>query len=141
VDEVSRGCWKADYTPKQDGQWILLIEYKGDEAFKRSMEFHPRAEGSHTTVVRPPSRVKVGEPSSFQLQARDRMGNALGFGGEKFECSVSGPPSGVAGFTITDHANGTYVVKFTLKVAGEFEFGIKLRGREVDGSPVVIHGV
>jgi len=136
---VSKGCWKADFTPRQDGEWQIIVEYGKEIAFQKTAVFAGRAEGTHCQVLRPPNRVQVGVPSSFQLQGQDRMGNAVKFGGEKFTCAVAGPPGAtncIGGFTILDEANGFYTVKFTCNVKGKYEFSIKLRDREVNGSPV-----
>ena len=41
---------------------------------------------------------------------------------------------------MNDAKDGNYQVKFTLTVVGEYEFNVTLRGKHVDGSPVLIRG-
>jgi len=72
------------------------------------------------------------------MQARDRMGQVMSVGGEIFKTSVAGPPQGIKEFKVRDEGNGTYTVCFMFVKTGEFEFNITLRGKDVDGSPLVV---
>jgi len=136
VEEVSKGCFNASYTPQQDGEWKVVITYQGQDVVEHKMNITGKSEGSQCIVTKAPKQVKINTPSHFIMQARDRMGAVMATGGEVFKSSVSGPPDGCTNFMVKDLSNGTYEVHFTLTKVGDYDFTINLRGKAVDGSPV-----
>lgn len=140
LNEDSNGCFSASFKPEQDGEWKVKILFQGQEVVDTKMNITGKTEGSQCYIVKPPKSVKVNTPSSFSMQARDKMGQIMTSGGETFKSSVAGPPGGVKDFMVNDAKDGNYQVKFTLTVVGEYEFNVTLRGKHVDGSPVIIRG-
>jgi len=141
ITEVSDGCFTSSFTPQQDGEWKIEILYQGQIVVTNKMVITGRTEGGQCIIQKAPRQVKTNVPSSFIMQARDRMGEVMSSGGEVFKTSVAGPPGGIKDFKVRDEANGTYVVSFTFTKPGEFEFTISLRNKQVDGSPLIIMGV
>jgi len=141
ITEVSDGCFTSSFTPQQDGEWKIEILYQGQIVVTNKMVITGRTEGGQCIIQKAPRQVKTNVPSSFIMQARDRMGEVMSSGGEVFKTSVAGPPGGIKDFKVRDDANGTYVVSFTFTKPGEFEFTISLRNKQVDGSPLIIMGV
>jgi len=66
------------------------------------------------------------------------MGHDLNYGGQKFDCAVSGPPKGVQGLVIRDETDGKYTTRFTLIAPGSYKFFVKLGGVPIVGSPFVV---
>lgn len=141
ITEVSDGCFTATFTPQQDGEWKIEVLYQNQLVVSNKMNITGRTEGSQCIIHKAPKSVKIGVPSQFVMQARDRMGGIMTSGGEVFKTSVAGPPGGIENFKVHDEANGTYTVSFTLLKPGEFEFFVTLRNKPVDGSPLIILGV
>jgi len=140
LSEDSKGCFSAMYKPEQDGEWKITITYQGQDVVVTTMNITGRTEGSQCYITKPPKAVKINTPSLFIMQARDRMGNVMSTGGETFKSSVAGPPGGMKDFRVNDSGDGSYQVKFTLTVVGDYEFTVTLRGKNVDGSPLIIRG-
>lgn len=140
ITEVSTGTFTATYTPQQDGEWKVVITFKGQDVVEHKFNITGATAGSQCVITRAPKTVKINTPSSFQMTARDRMGAVMTTGGEVFKSSVSGVPGGVSDFKVKDLANGTYDVCFTLTKTGDYEFSITLRGKHVDGSPISVRG-
>jgi len=141
LNEVSNGCFTASYTPQQDGEWTVTVLFNGQTVVTNKMVITGKSEGGQCVIQRAPRSVKINTPSTFIMQARDRMGTIVTNGGEIFKTSVSGPPGGIKDFRVMDEANGTYTVYYTFTKTGEYEFTITLRGKHVDGSPLSIKGM
>jgi len=138
LTEDCKGTFSASYKPEQDGEWKIEILYQGQEVVVTKMNITGRTEGNQCYILKPPRTVKINSPSQFVMQGRDRMGQVMTTGGETFKSAVAGPPGGVKDFKVNDSGDGNYQVKFTLTVVGEYEFSVTLRGKHVDGSPLLI---
>jgi len=134
----SQGKYIAEFTPPGPGQWVVSVDYGGQEVCKAAVEFNFGIDAHQTDVVDPPHEVLVGKQNTFTIQARGQGGEPITTGGEKFEVACSGPKGGVSGLVVRDELNGKYVVRFTLNVAGQYKFFITLRGVELKGIPVQI---
>jgi len=134
IKQVSTGSWESTFTPDRDGEWTFELSYSGNKALQKNILFSTKAHAVYVLRGGPTSR--LGMSSSIVLQAKDRIGSDINFGGEAFKCSVDGPKGGVSDFNVTDNRDGTYKVGFKLTVAGNYDFTIKWNDKAIDGSPV-----
>ena len=89
----------------------------------------------------------AGESSSFILEARERGGNRITFGGGRLTVATklfSAPGPGVEQGTVHDRGNGEYVVQFTSTLAGKIAVVVEASGQSrawdvnIEASDVVI---
>jgi len=137
VTEIANGDYQATYTPQQDGEWKCEVCYGETTVAESTMVFTGKTEGNKTVVTKYPRQVRVNENATFTLQARDRMEQALSSGGETFKTSVAGPAT-AGSMNMRDNMDGTYTCSFTLVKPGKYEFSVKLRNKDIDGSPLEI---
>merc|ERR1719329_827951 len=74
----------------------------------------------------------AGESSSFILEARERGGNRITFGGGRLTVATklfSAPGPGVEQGTVHDRGNGEYVVQFTSTLAGKIAVVVEASGQ------------
>ena len=81
----------------------------------------------------------AGVPSSFIITAADAYGNERSTCGDNFQVALSGPARGrsrtrVHGL-VSEQANGTYIVEYTVTIAGLYEIKVSLGDTQVEGSP------
>jgi len=138
VERIGVGHYNATYTPWGAGEFDVVVQY-GDEAIiKKAITFTFGIDPSKTTIVNPPSQLSVGKQATFKIQAKSQMGANINYGGQKFDCAVSGPPKGVQGLVVRDETNGTYTTRFTLITPGTYKFFVKLGNLPINGSPFVV---
>lgn len=89
----------------------------------------------------------VGEQSSFILEARERGGNRIPYGGAALSVSTklaSAPGPGVEFGAVHDRGNGEYLVQFTSTQAGEIAVIVESSGQQrswkvhIEASDVVV---
>jgi len=136
--KVSEGKYNLEFTPPGPGNWVIAVEFGGQEVCKSSIELNYGIDPHHTEVVDVPTDVLVGKLSTFTIQAKGQDAQIINTGGEKFECACSGPKGGISGLKVTDELNGKYTVKFTLMVAGQYKFFISLKGTDIKGVPITV---
>jgi hypothetical protein len=78
----------------------VVITFKGQDVVEHKFNITGATAGGQCVITRAPKQVKINTPSTFQMQARDRMGNVMTTGGETFKSSVSGVPGGVSDFKV-----------------------------------------
>lgn len=136
--KIAPGRFQADFTPPGTGEWIVCVEYGGQEVCRAAVEFNVAIDAKETEVVDPPKDVLVGKQYTFTIQAKGAGGVPITTGGEKFDLACSGPKGGVTGLVIRDELTGKYTVRFTLTVAGTYKFFISHKGNELKGVPLEI---
>jgi len=135
---LAPGKYQAEFTPPAPGQYVVIIEYGGQEVCKAGIEYSLSIDAYSTLVVDPPKEVAIGQQNTFVIQAKGDGGENINTGGERFEVSSSGPAGGITGMVVRDELNGKYTVRFTCTKPGSFKFFILLKGIEIKGSPVQI---
>ena len=80
------------------------------------------------------NKTKDTEEAVFTIQAKDRHGNPLKKGGEKFDVDIEGP-TGKIDPEITDNNDGTYTVKYQPKKAGPHKVEVKNKDQHIKDSP------
>jgi len=138
IQRLGVGHYQADYTPWGPGEFDVCVQYGKHEVIRKKITFTFGIDASKTCIVDPPAKVPVGKQSSFTIQAKSQMGHNLNYGGQKFDCAVSGPPKGVTGLVVRDETNGTYTTRFTLITPGSYKFFVKLGGIPLFGTPFVV---
>jgi filamin len=81
-----------------------------------------------------PEGVYIEEDAPFVIQARNRIGNPVDKGGEKFEVKVTGPnyePKSA----VSDKNDGTYPSHYQPLLVGEHTVSITLHGEHIQNSP------
>jgi len=79
-------------------------------------------------------KVQDNLPTDFTIESRDRDGNKVPRGGDKYEVKVQGP-SGPVPAQIKDNGDGTYKVTYAPEEAGQHRIDVTLRGKPVAKSP------
>jgi len=132
------GKYDVEFTPPGPGEWVITVEYGGQEVCKAAVEFNYGIDIHQTEVIDPPKEALVGKQTTFTIQAKGQDGQPINNGGEKFEVACSGPKGGISGLVVRDELNGKYTVRFTLTVAGPYKFFISVKGTDIKGVPISI---
>jgi len=138
IQRMNVGHYQADYTPWGPGEFDVVVQYGKHEVIRKKITFTFGIDAAKTTIIGAPEKVTVGKQASFVIQAKSQMGHNINYGGQKFDCAVSGPPKGVTGLVVRDETNGTYTTRFTLIAEGSYKFFVKLGGIPLAGTPFVI---
>lgn len=75
----------------------------------------------------------LGQPCSFEIQARDQFGNKRFSGMDDFKVTISG--TGRPDVSIHDTGTGVYVVTYVPTVGGDYYINVTYMGKEVNDSP------
>lgn len=75
----------------------------------------------------------LGQPCSFEIQARDQFGNKRFSGMDDFKVTISG--TGRPDVNIHDTGTGVYVVTYVPTVGGDYYISVTHMGKEVTDSP------
>ena len=75
----------------------------------------------------------LGQPCSFEIQARDQFGNKRFSGMDDFKVIISG--TGRPDVGIHDTGTGVYVVTYVPTVGGDYYISVTHMGKEVNDSP------
>jgi hypothetical protein len=82
--------------------------------------------------------VKAQRETNFTIQSRDRAGDALKIGGDRFQVSIEAENKNVPN-KLTDHKNGTYTVDYTPQIAADHIVTVTLDGRVVGPQgPIIV---
>eukprot|EP01128_Nolandella_sp_AFSM9_P010526 TRINITY_DN7298_c0_g1_i1.p1 TRINITY_DN7298_c0_g1~~TRINITY_DN7298_c0_g1_i1.p1 ORF type:complete len:429 (-),score=102.75 TRINITY_DN7298_c0_g1_i1:48-1334(-) len=138
VDKESVGKYVGSYKPFGPGELILLVKYGEQEVIQTTVMITSGVEAAKCEVIDAPTGVAVNSPCVFKIQTKDSDGVNIPVGGEKFELGVSGPKGGTSGLVVRDELDGTYSVKFTLTIAGDYSFFLTLNKVSVGASPIKI---
>jgi hypothetical protein len=79
-------------------------------------------------------KVQDNLPTHFTIESRDRDGNKVPRGGDKYSVKVHGPTGDVPA-TVKDNGDGTYHVEYAPTDAGQHKIEITLRNKPVAKSP------
>jgi len=137
-DKLAIGKYQADFTPPGTGEWVVVVEYGGQEVCKAAVSFNSGLDPKKTEVIDPPTEALVGKQITFTIQAKGESGDVINSGGEKFDVACSGPKGGISGLVVRDELDGKYTVRVTLTAAGSFKIFISVKGHEIKGSPLQI---
>jgi len=80
-----------------------------------------------------------GEPATFTIEARDRLGQRIKTGGDPFKVDVKGPYNRDVDVKQVDNNDGTHTVTYTPIDHGKHEIKITLEGKHVAKSPYVVN--
>jgi len=146
----------GQYTPTLPGTYIVEVnvdDQRGNETPVKDSPFHVnvlQALDTKQSLLTGPGITDLDvfvtntEPSFFVIESRDKDGNPLGRGGEKFDVSIEGP--GLMGTLealfvhpkVQDNGDGTYLVEYAPHEAGKHKITVKHEGENISNSPVVV---
>eukprot|EP00808_Paulinella_micropora_P021682 g4360.t1 len=107
-----------------------------------------RVSPAHTVLEGPGlSTATVGHRTSFSISSRDREGNRVTSGNERFHIDILPPELSQQGaehaarvynmpIEVTDNMDGTYVVSYTPQSPGQHQVAVSLLGWPVTQSPI-----
>jgi len=116
VFDLGDGTYSVFYVSTVSGTYNLNITLNGQHIFgsPSQLVIYPAEFSASKTLVFGSGLVTglVGVLSPFTIVARDRYGNELLHGGQKFDIKVTGPQKQKLPVSIVDAQNGTYFVKY-----------------------------
>jgi len=138
IDQSSRsqGKFLVTYTPRRAGNYTIDIKWDNQSVLAQPNPaiMEDWAHPWRSVILGKPSKVPTNRKSSFQIEARDKNGNALQRGGDTFEVQVRGPDT-PRDLRLLDHNTGLYTVEFMMVKPGKYQFTIEGRGEPMQGSP------
>jgi len=81
------------------------------------------------------------DPAEFKVQARDRNGAPLNYGGEPFKVKVQDPSGQEVPADIKDNGDGTYDVLFNPDVDGPHTVDVQLDNTHIKDMPKIVNVV
>jgi hypothetical protein len=78
--------------------------------------------------------VVAGAEAPFTVQTKDRFGNLISYGGANVAATVS-QGSNTISPTVTDNADGTYTVKYSVQVSGTWVVSVYVETIPIQASP------
>ena len=145
VEDRRDGSYVASYVARRSGRYSLHV---------MSLKHGRPLSGSPWTLLVAPGpphapssylrgrdlgRAVCGEPTAFELVARDACGNEQLFGGEPWQATLQGPYQTNAEpleVLLRDGGDGLYRGEYTAVLAGEYTLSVTLRGAHARGSPL-----
>jgi len=81
------------------------------------------------------------DPAEFKIQARDRNGNPIKYGGEPFQVTVKDPTGKPVPAEMKDNGDGTYDVVYNPDVDGPHTIDVQLDNTHIKDMPKTVHVV
>jgi hypothetical protein len=151
------GLFSATYTPLKSGNYQIFVRMgdrdiycgrgESSKCSPFSLYINPGQTVSLTSEIESPStssmdylvEAVVGEFGTLYLQAKDSFGNNQDRGGDSFQAiflSKSDPHVKFLG-EIDDNQDGTYVVRYTINIAGFYDVSVTLQNSNAVDEPVL----
>jgi len=126
VTDNNDGTYTVDYAPQLTGPITIQVTLEGQNI--KDAPFHIN--------VLPGIDVGTTDFKDFEftVQARDKHGNPIPFGGAPFAVV----PNNNATVKTRDNQDGTYTANITLPRAGNYSFNVSLNNKVISRSPVTI---
>jgi len=145
ITDNGDGTFPVNYTPVLAGRHKANIKRKGQPVsgapFTINVDAAKTISANSTASGRgvEPQGVYIEEEAPFVIQARNRIGNPVDRGGEKFEVKVSGPHKHNPSSHVNDANDGTYPSTYTPLLVGDYSVEITLGGTHIKDSPFSVH--
>jgi filamin len=81
------------------------------------------------------------DPAEFKVQARDRNGNPINYGGEPFKATAKDPSGQDVPVDIKDNGDGTYDVVFNPDIDGPHTVDVQLDDTHIKDMPKIVNVV
>jgi len=152
LEYLGNGLFKASYIPLNSGKYDIDI-LMGNRHIQCGRGEKNKCSPFALNVVPGPTIPSVSEAESpsfeamdylveavagefgyFYIQAKDAYGNNQIKGGDDFKATFTNKadPSKVFRGNVEDHRDGTYTVRYTIPVQGEYDVAVTLASSEVD---------
>jgi hypothetical protein len=124
------GSIRADYTPNEPGNHELLITLNDVPISDKPFDIYiqPSLDPEQCEVYGYPleanSKNFVGHDCTVHVQAVDKYGNHLNFGGDKVSCKINTPSPHQT--IVKDNSNGVYDITFNPKKIGKYRLFISM---------------
>jgi len=79
----------------------------------------------------------TAEPATFYIQSKDKSGNKITVGGDRFDVKIKGP-NGFLPSRIRDLGTGIYEVTYNAQDAGTHNIEITHEGKPISNSPLIV---
>ncbi|KAL6064247.1 Alpha-actinin, variant 2 [Balamuthia mandrillaris] len=133
VQDNDDGTYSVSYEAPHKGYYIMSITLNEENIKDNPMMIivkPPRACASKSTIIGDGiQNAKIGETSSFIVQAKDKLGNDYKQGGHTVTASIR------IACSVTDNGDGTYTISYTPKLSDALYLDVELDGEAINGSP------
>eukprot|EP01101_Sappina_pedata_P002915 TRINITY_DN1312_c0_g1_i2.p1 TRINITY_DN1312_c0_g1~~TRINITY_DN1312_c0_g1_i2.p1 ORF type:complete len:1238 (+),score=740.08 TRINITY_DN1312_c0_g1_i2:52-3765(+) len=140
IKDNGDGTYTVAYTPVNPGRHKLDVALKGKPVLNNySIPVNKsQTDASKSTASGPgiePTGNLLNQPTHFTVQARNRIGDPMKTGGDKFTVHVRGPKNNDVEYALVDNNDGTYKVDYTPLLAGPHKIEVLLGNHAISGSP------
>lgn len=139
------GSYVFKYTCPKSGDYQLDISLNGQSAFdKKTVNVKDAgvSDPSQSVVIGLDklAHIVAGQPASFSIQAKDKLGNDRSSGGEKFVATLahSTDSSKDVQINMVDSNDGKYEFDFVANNSGNYQLRIELEGQVVSNTATVV---
>jgi len=145
------GTYTVSYKPVDVGNHTIVVQHEGKNVAESP--YHVKVETG--TSGADPAKSQAygpglqeaigGEPATFTIQARNKLGDKITHGGDAFDVEVLGPDDALVDVRVVDNKDGTYSVTYHPDEPGKYKVDVILRGvnplfyDHVGNSPVVVN--
>jgi len=140
---IDRGRYEVDIVVDLPGFFPVDVFFEERSVLKEPVriQFTSASDPKTTKACQlPTNHVTVGQNTSFHIQSRNKNDLNNTCGGDVYEVGCDGPAA-LTDLVVRDSLNGKYIVSFTPRETGIYEFKISLNGYSIGNSPVKISAV
>ena len=143
ITNLENGTYRVEYLVQRAGPYLMQVQLGGVNIMGapfQAVVLPGRTDAHQSKANGDGLKVSVaGVPASFVIVAADAFGNERSVCGDNFQVALSGPARGrsrtrVHGL-VSESANGTYIVEYTVTIAGLYEIKVSLGDTQIVGSP------
>ncbi len=137
VSDLKNGHYSCCFSTSRSGVYFVsvlcnAVDIEGSP-FRISVQPGPTSAQGSTCTGPGLQGGYLGQPCSFEIQARDQFGNKRFSGMDDFKVVISG--TGRPDVDIRDTGTGVYVVTYVPTIGGDYYISVTHMGKEVTDSP------
>lgn len=139
IKDNGNGTYVATLQPNVPGNHVLEITLDGTPISNSGTSINVRQDVDPSKSTLSGSGIEKAstvEPTSFTITAKDKSGNLVPRGGEKFDVKISTSNGYPVDSQIKDNKDGTYTVTYQPLAPGKTTIAVNLNGAPVGNSPV-----
>jgi len=137
---IDKGTYEFNFSVDLPGNYPIDVFFEERSVLKEPIrvQWTTASDPKNTKAIQVPTNmVTVGELTSFCIQSRNKNDLNNVCGGDLYEVSCDGPTE-LHDLVVKDSLNGKYMVSFTPKASGVYDFNISLNGIPIGNSPVSV---
>jgi len=143
VHDNGDGTYQVVYNPKSHGQHVINVNIHNKPIQNSPFRVNADRLGvdpSLTDAYGPGLEgATAKEPTYFTIVAKNKKGDPVGAGGDRFDISIKGPYDSDVKHEVLDNKDGTYTVNYRPTEPGDLTVAINYEGKSVGKSPYHVH--